>query len=76
MKVKTSVTLPYDLVSEIDRLAGRNRSRSQFIEEALRLAIRTIKRERQNARDRDLLDKHAESLAREALDVLDYQTPL
>jgi metal-responsive CopG/Arc/MetJ family transcriptional regulator len=76
MKLKTSITLSADLVSEIDRLAGRNQSRSAFIEEAVRSAVRAMARKRQDARDLEILNRNAEELAREAHDVLDYQVPL
>ena len=39
MRVPTNVTLPADLVEEIDQLAGR-RNRSRFIEEAARAKLR------------------------------------
>jgi len=76
MKVKTSITLSEDLLKEIDEYAGESKNRSEFIEEAVRaFIIRLIQRE-QDARDLELINRHADSLNREAADVLTYQVDL
>ena len=71
MKVKTSITLSPDLLEAIDARAGRGRSRSEFIEAALRAFLDQTRRHERNARD--LLNRRAEQLNREAADVLSYQ---
>lgn len=73
MKEKTSITLSSDVLSRIDRIAGTTRSRSAVIEWILRGYFRQKVRAQVHARDLELLNKHAEELNAEALDVLDYQ---
>lgn len=70
MKVKTSLTLPDDLLNEIDR-ADSNRSR--FIEKAARHYLSEIGRVKRDRKDAAILDAHAVRLNKEALDVLEYQ---
>lgn len=74
MKVKTSITLESDLLKAVDRLSGKNgRSRSAFIERAIREFIATEQRQLREQRDRTILDKHAEELSELMEDVLRYQ---
>lgn len=73
MKVKTSITLSSDLLEAIDARAGRGRGRSEFIEVAVRAFIDRQRREEQDARDIDILNRRADRLNREAADVLGYQ---
>ena len=73
MKVKTSITLSPDLLEAIDARAGRGRTRSEFIEAALRAFLDQTRRHERNARDLDILNRRAEQLNREAADVLSYQ---
>jgi metal-responsive CopG/Arc/MetJ family transcriptional regulator len=76
MKVKTSVTLSDSLLADIDRHAGRDANRSEFIETAVRRYIAALVRSKQNARDLAIINRRARRLNREALDVLDYQIPV
>ena len=76
MKVKTSITLSEDLLVAIDKQAGPHKSRSDFIELALRAYLRQLAREAQNARDLEIINRRSERLNREALDVLAYQVDL
>lgn len=73
MKVKTSITLSRDILQAIDARAGRGRSRSEFIEAALRAFLDQARRGERNARDIDILNRRAGRLNREAADVLGYQ---
>ena len=73
MKVKTSITLSEDLLGEVDRAAG-SESRSTFIEGVLRGFLRRRALDEEQDRDREILDRVAEALNEEALDVLRYQT--
>ncbi len=73
MKVKTSITLSRDLLNAIDARAGRGRSRSEFIEAAVRTFLDQTSRGERDARDVDILNRRAERLNREAADVLGYQ---
>jgi metal-responsive CopG/Arc/MetJ family transcriptional regulator len=76
MKVKTSVTLSDTLLTAIDRHAGKDANRSQFIETAVRAYIAALVRKQQNLRDLAVINRRAARLNREANDVLDYQAPL
>jgi metal-responsive CopG/Arc/MetJ family transcriptional regulator len=73
MKQKTSVTLSEDIVKGLTRIARRGESRSETIERLLRDGIAAEARRAADARDRALIDRHAEALNEEAEDVLGYQ---
>jgi Arc/MetJ-type ribon-helix-helix transcriptional regulator len=73
MKVKTSITLSRDILDAIDARAGRGRSRSDFIEAALRAFLDRARRDERDTRDIDILKRRAGRLNREAADVLAYQ---
>lgn len=73
MKVKTSITLSSELVRAVDRLAGRESSRSAVIERAVWAYVENLGKLRREQRDKALYEKHADELSREALDVLTYQ---
>jgi metal-responsive CopG/Arc/MetJ family transcriptional regulator len=76
MKEKTSVTLSKDVLAGIDRIAGSKQSRSAVIEDLLRSHLRRREREERDAREIAIINRNAERLNRDALDVLDYQAPL
>ncbi len=76
MKRKTSVTLEEDIIDAVDRLAGKDESRSAVIERAVRALIALEKRGRREAKDREILRKHAAKLNEEAEDVLSFQVDL
>jgi len=73
MKIKTSVTLAEDLLKAIDEQSGPHKSRSDFIEKAVRAYISQAIRDRKNARDLEIINRQADRLNREANDVLSYQ---
>lgn len=73
MKIKTSVTLAEDLLKAIDEQSGPHKSRSDFIEKAVRVYISQAIRDRKNARDLDIINRQADRLNQEAKDVLSYQ---
>jgi metal-responsive CopG/Arc/MetJ family transcriptional regulator len=73
MKEKTSVTLSREVLSGIDRLAGRQHSRSAVIEHVLREYLRRRERADLNARDLKILNRAADRLNVEAEDALEYQ---
>ena len=75
MKEKTSVTLSPEVLTGIDRLAGSKRSRSAFIEDVLRQYLQERVKAARDARDIDLINRHADELNAEAEDVLRYQAP-
>jgi metal-responsive CopG/Arc/MetJ family transcriptional regulator len=71
MKVKTSIEVERDLLETIDKLSGRNRS--EFIEAAIQAFVAQRTQEADDARDLEMINKSADILNQEALDVLDYQ---
>lgn len=73
MKAKTSITLSKDLLTELDRLAGANGSRSALIECVLRKYLRERARSAQHERDLQRINRAADRLNREAGEVLEYQ---
>jgi metal-responsive CopG/Arc/MetJ family transcriptional regulator len=74
MKVKTSITLSKEVLREIDaRIESQRRSRSEFIEEAVRAFLAHADRVALQAREAALLRKHAATLNAEMADVLEYQ---
>ncbi|MGA2595258.1 MAG: ribbon-helix-helix protein, CopG family [Bryobacteraceae bacterium] len=70
MRVKTSITLPQDLLARIDRLDS---NRSAFVERAARAYLARLERARREARDIQIINRNAERLNAEAMDVLEYQ---
>jgi len=70
VKVKTSITLPEDLLKAIDHADS---NRSSFLEKAAREYLAATAKARREANDVAIINARAESLNREALDVLDYQ---
>ena len=75
MKVKTSITLSEDILEAMDEvLEGKNRS--AFIEAALRVYLRLLKKRERDTRDLEILNKQSERLNQEAEDVLSYQVDL
>jgi len=73
MKVKTSLILSEDLLKAIDQCSGRYKNRSEFIEAASWALLKQLTRDAQNAKDLEILNRRAETLNREAADVLTYQ---
>jgi metal-responsive CopG/Arc/MetJ family transcriptional regulator len=73
MKMKTSITLSKEILEAVDEQSGPQRSRSEFIEHALRTYLGQLIRLRQNARDLDIINREADHLNDETDDVLSYQ---
>jgi len=76
MKVKTSITVDKNLLKAVDALSGKYKNRSEFIEAALQSYIAHLTRSEQNAKDLEIINRYADDLNREALDVLEYQVSL
>ena len=74
MKVKTSVSLEMEVARALDRVIGKNGSRSAAIELAVREFLERRTRQSRDARDLAIINRHAGRLNREAVDVLTYQT--
>ena len=76
MKTKTSITLSGTLLSGIDEYAREFKSRSEFIEAAVRHFIAHLDRKEMELKDLEIINRRADSLNEEAEDVLKYQVPL
>jgi metal-responsive CopG/Arc/MetJ family transcriptional regulator len=72
MKVKTSVTLSADLLQAVDELATSS-SRSEVIERAVREFVAARQRALRDARDVEIMNKHADAYNLETADLLSYQ---
>jgi metal-responsive CopG/Arc/MetJ family transcriptional regulator len=70
VRVKTSITLPEELLHRLDRV---DRDRSALLERAAELYLAHLEKQDRECRDLGIIDANAERLNEEALDVLDYQ---
>lgn len=74
MKVKTSISLSTELLKAVDQRAKQGKkSRSDFIETVIWAFVEKTLRDEQNTKDLEILNRRAETLNREAADVLSYQ---
>ena len=73
MKVKTSVTLPKELLLSVDAFIGKKHKRSAIIEQALRQYITTEKRKALNKRDMEIINANADALNKQAAETLEFQ---
>jgi len=70
VRIKTSITLPKDLLGRLDRV---DRNRSALIERAARAYLAEMEKQARDRRDVEIIGRHAARLNREALDTLEYQ---
>ena len=70
MRVKTSITLPKDLLGRLDRV---DKNRSALLERAARAYLAHLERVKRNRRDLEIIEQNADRLNREAMDTLEYQ---
>lgn len=73
MKIKTSITLSDDLLVKIDRNLGDFKNRSNFLENAAKNYLSQLARSENDRRDREILDRKAAAMNKEAEAVLDFQ---
>ena len=73
MKIKASITLSEELISQIDAQTDRYGNRSAFIERAVRHFLAVETQRARDAQDLEILNARHEALNEEALDVLSYQ---
>ena len=64
------------MLEAVDKLSGKDKNRSEFIEAAIQAYIAQIARHRRNVKDLEIINERADDLNAEALDVLDYQVAL
>ena len=70
MRVKTSITLPADLLARVDRVDS---NRSAFLERAALVYLARLEQSHRDRRDIAIINRHARRLNREALETLEYQ---
>jgi len=70
VRVKTSITLPEELLDTIDRT---DPNRSAFIERASRAYLARLEKAKREARDMQIINANADRLNKEAMDVIEYQ---
>ena len=70
MRVKTSITLPKELLGKLDRV---DKNRSALLERAARAYLLNLERQSRDRRDVEVINRVAGRLNREAKDTLDYQ---
>ncbi len=73
MRVRTSVTLPKELLVKVDALAGKKYKRSAIVESALRDFVQKETRTECDKRELEIINANADKMNEEALDVLEYQ---
>lgn len=70
MRVKTSITLPKELLRRLDEV---DKNRSALLERAAQAYLARLEREQRDERDLEIINRNADRLNREAEDVLEYQ---
>jgi metal-responsive CopG/Arc/MetJ family transcriptional regulator len=70
MRVKTSITLPKELLRRLDRV---EKNRSALLERAALAYLAQLERSARDERDVQIINRNAERLNREAVDTLGYQ---
>jgi metal-responsive CopG/Arc/MetJ family transcriptional regulator len=70
VRVKTSITLPADLLERVDRVDS---NRSAFLERAALVYLARLDQSERDRKDIAIINRHARRLNREALDTLEYQ---
>ena len=74
MKVKTSITLSQSILDQIDHRIGEEVSRSAFIEDAVARHLAVLARQERDERDIEIINRNAERLNREAMEVMEFQS--
>jgi len=70
VRVKTSITLPQDLLRRLDRV---EKNRSALLERAALAYLAQLDRQARDRKDIEIIDRNAARLNREAIDTLEYQ---
>jgi metal-responsive CopG/Arc/MetJ family transcriptional regulator len=70
MRVKTSITLPEELLDRLDRV---DNNRSALLERAAVAYLDGLERQKRDRRDIEIINRNADRLNREAEDTLEYQ---
>jgi metal-responsive CopG/Arc/MetJ family transcriptional regulator len=70
VRVKTSITLPKELLARLDRV---EKNRSALLERAAVAYLASLERQARDQRDIEIIARNADRLNREAMDTLEYQ---
>jgi len=70
VRVKTSITLPEELLRRLDQVDD---NLSALLERAAMAYLARLEEERRDKRDLEIINRNADRLNREAVDVLQYQ---
>jgi hypothetical protein len=70
VRVKTSTTLPAELLERVDRMDS---NRSAFLERAARVYLARLEQSELDRRDIAIINRHARRLNRGAQETLEYQ---
>jgi metal-responsive CopG/Arc/MetJ family transcriptional regulator len=70
VRVKTSITLPAELIEGLDRV---DTNRSALLEQAALAYLAERERRARDRKDIEIIERNAERLNHEAIDALDYQ---
>ena len=70
MKIKTSITLPAELLRRVDRV---DKNRSALIERAVLAYLAQLERQARDRTDLEIIARNAKRLNRDAMDTLEYQ---
>jgi metal-responsive CopG/Arc/MetJ family transcriptional regulator len=71
VRVKTSVTLPAELIARLDRVDS---NRSAVLERAALAFLALQERQARDKRDIEIIGRNADALNREAADTLSFQS--
>lgn len=75
--IKTSVPISNELFNEIKSVAKeQNRNIKELVEKGMRDYLTKLMREKRDARDIEIINRHAAELNKEALESLDYQVDI
>lgn len=72
MRVRTSVTLPKELLLKVDALAGKNK-RSKIVETALRDYVEKENGKKMNRRDIEIINENADLINKQVKETLEFQ---
>jgi metal-responsive CopG/Arc/MetJ family transcriptional regulator len=73
MRVRTSVTLPKELLLKVDALAGKKHKRSEIVESALRDYVARENRKELNLRDIEIINQNADLINKQVEETLEFQ---
>ena len=73
MRVRTSVTLPKELLMKVDALAGKKHKRSAIVETALRDYVAKENRKELNRRDIEIINQNADLINKQVEETLEFQ---